>query len=108
MQQALVATFIYLRLLSQLAGWEEELSGNGHPSLWNLSELGDIDRYADVIVFLHRPALYSEQSDADDEKLAIIYTSKNNNGVSCRARLNFHPEFMMFKDRANMDEDPPL
>lgn len=64
-------------LLSQLSRKSEERS-NHRPMLSDLRDSGQIEQDADMVMFVHRPFVYSQ--DLTEEDKAIIIIAKNRNG----------------------------
>ena len=95
---------IPILLVSQFGRSADQPDSNGRICPYELSELGDIERYADVVMLLCRPSFCSQEADDVDDALAVVKVTKNRNGCRGRADMNFHCEFMRFEDRANVFE----
>lgn len=75
----------------------------------DLRESGSLEQDADLIMFLHREALYHERTDesADDGR-ALLIVSKNRNGALKDIDLQFIGEYTSFYDKEQpVGEMPP-
>lgn len=64
-----------------------------------LDDLGEIDRFADVVLFLHREALY-KRDYSDPEAVEVIVAKQKDGGPVGTVRLNFHPVSGKFENMA--------
>ena len=85
--------------LSQLSRAVEQRADR-KPQLSDLRESGAIEQYADVVIFLYRPWIYSQ--DDEDEGKAEIIVSKQRNGPTGRVRASFINKYAKFE---NYSED---
>lgn len=94
-------------VLSQLTRGPEQRSGKFEkPRLSDLRDSGAIEQDADVVLLLRRPSRMpggDNETDRNDEKLAIVDVAKHRNGPVGEVRLNFDAQFTKFSDR---DEAP--
>ncbi|MDD7021595.1 MAG: replicative DNA helicase [Aeromonadales bacterium] len=94
--------------LSQL-NREVESRKDHRPMNSDLRESGSLEQDADLIMFLHREALYHERTDesADDGR-ALLIVSKNRNGALKDIDLQFIGEYTSFYDKEQpVGEMPP-
>lgn len=94
--------------LSQL-NREVESRKDHRPMNSDLRESGSLEQDADLIMFLHREALYHERTDesADDGR-ALLIVSKNRNGALKDIELQFIGEYTSFYDKEQpVGEMPP-
>ncbi len=73
-----------------------ELRENKRPLLSDLGELEEIERYADIVVFLYRDDYYTQK--AEHTGIAEFIVAKNINGETGMRRLQWQPEYVRFKD----------
>lgn len=71
------------------------------PQLHDLRESGSIEADADVVLMLHRPDLYSENSGRNNE--CDIYVRKNRNGSPGMFTLYFNGPAMRFEQMRKID-----
>lgn len=74
-------------------------SGNFEPILSDLRDSGSIEQDADVVLLLHRDAMYKTDADAFSA-LGII--AKNRNGPIGRCDLKYIPHQTRFEDKINL------
>ncbi|WP_396434473.1 DnaB-like helicase C-terminal domain-containing protein [Limnohabitans sp.] len=55
-----------------------------------LNDLGDIDRFADVVLFLYRGSNYDRRYATDPEVVEVIVANQRDGGPTGTVRLNFH------------------
>ncbi len=92
--------------LSQLSRAVESRGGERRPMLSDLRESGAIEQDADVVMFIYRPAVYSEV-EADQENLAEIIIAKQRNGPVGTVELSFIRDFVLFQNRDEYAEEMP-
>jgi replicative DNA helicase len=94
-------------LLAQLSR-EVEKRKPPIPRPSDLRESGSLEADADKIVFLYRPALWSEKARKEKPREAFALVAKNRNGPTGSCRLDFDPEPATFRNAAAEDaEEPP-
>ena len=90
-------------VLSQLTRGPEQRSGKfDKPRLSDLRDSGAIEQDADVVLMLRRPCKMpgtDNESDRNDERLAIVDVAKHRNGPVGEVRLNFEAQYTQFSDR---------
>ncbi len=85
-------------LLSQL-NREGEKRDFKRPQLSDLRGSGAIEQDADLIIFIHRPELYSkEDNPTKDHGIAEILIAKHRNGPTKNIKLTFIGEFTRFEN----------
>lgn len=72
------------------------------PQLSDLRESGAIEQDADIVMFLYRPELYSE--DEEDDGKAQVIVAKQRNGPTGQVDVTFIKRFMRFENLAKMSE----
>ncbi|MGH2950488.1 MAG: replicative DNA helicase, partial [Solirubrobacterales bacterium] len=89
--------------LSQLSRAPELRPGpeRGRPMLSDLRESGSLEQDADVVAFIYRKALYSDQDDAVDPSEAELIIAKHRNGPTGSVDLVFLDQYPRFVDRAH-------
>lgn len=87
--------------LSQLSRAPETRSGH-RPQLSDLRESGNLEQDADVVAFIFRPEVYSD--DPELEGIAELIISKQRNGPIGNVPLAFLKAYTLFRDRADVDE----
>lgn len=70
-----------------------------------LNDLGDIDRFADVVLFLYREAIYNKGDSFDPEVVEVIVAKQKDGGPVGTVRLNFHPRSGKFESMTPLDRD---
>lgn len=74
------------------------------PGMPDLKECGKIEENADVVMFIHRPEMYSQNRDREELRgLADLIIAKQRDGVTGKAALSFIKEQMRFESGT---EDP--
>jgi replicative DNA helicase len=68
------------------------------PQLSDLRESGSLEQDSDVVMFVHREDMYSE--DPSVKGLADVVVAKHRNGPIDKVRLTWLPHFTQFKDHA--------
>jgi replicative DNA helicase len=71
-----------------------------------LRDSGAIEQDADVVCMLRRPGKYPEDSERDDETLAVVDVAKQRNGPTGEVKLNFEEEYTRFRDRERGVDGP--
>jgi replicative DNA helicase len=91
-----------------------EARGDKRPQLSDLRESGAIEQDADVVLFVHRPETYGQDTIKDDELgsipsegIAEIIIGKQRNGPTGIIRLQFHKEYAGF-EKLETFAAPPL
>ena len=82
--------------LSQLSRAVEQRGTSKRPMLSDLRESGSIEQDADIVMFLHREALYNEAESVNDAKCIV---AKNRHGATTEIPVHWQPEFMRFSSR---------
>lgn len=88
--------------LSQLSRALESRGGDKRPILSDLRESGSIEQDADMVMFLYRPEKHNILQDNNGEStkgIAEVILSKNRNGRTGTAILEFQEEQMRFLDK---------
>jgi len=81
-----------------------ELRGNKRPQLSDLRDSGAIEQDADLVVFIHRPELYDDNSE--NKGIAEIIFAKFRNGEPGETKLLFKNHCMKFSDYSEGDSIP--
>jgi len=87
--------------LSQLSRAVENRADK-RPQLSDLRESGAIEQDADIVIFLYRPELYSE--DEEDEGKAQIIVAKQRNGPTGQVDVSFIKRYTRFENLSRMAE----
>ena len=74
------------------------------PQLSDLRESGAIEQDADVVIFLYRPWVYTQ--DEDDSGKAEIIVAKQRNGPIGSTAVTFIDRFAKFENLSTMPEEP--
>lgn len=88
--------------LSQLSRGPETRSGH-RPQLSDLRESGNLEQDADVVAFIFRAEVYSDDPELEGQAELII--AKQRNGPIGMVPLAFLKPFTLFKDRAEVAEE---
>jgi replicative DNA helicase len=70
------------------------------PILSDLRESGSLEQDADVVIFIHRPEMYS--NDADLQGLAEVNVAKNRDGATGRLQLAWIADYTRFENLARV------
>ena len=90
--------------LSQLSRAVEQRSGSHRPQLSDLRESGAIEQDADVVIFLYRKWIYTQEPE-DDGKAEII-VAKQRNGPTNTVEAAFINRYTRFENLAHNSEPP--
>ena len=90
--------------LSQLSRAVENRTGSKRPQLSDLRESGAIEQDADVVIFLFRPYVYSNE-DEDDGKAELII-AKQRNGPTGIVEATYINRYTRFENLAQNPEAP--
>ncbi|MBQ7222856.1 MAG: replicative DNA helicase [Bacteroidales bacterium] len=90
--------------LSQLNRSVDIRGGNKRPQLSDLRESGAIEQDADIVLFIHRPAMVGEPEDYPGQTKVII--AKHRNGKTCDVEMRFVGSQAKFIDSNNYGEEP--
>ena len=77
------------------------------PKLAHLRESGSIEQDADVVLFIYRPAVYSNDLPEEQRNLAEIIIAKHRNGPTGRIKLSFVETRASFDSREERFDVPP-
>ena len=91
--------------LSQLSRAVENRTGSKRPQLSDLRESGAIEQDADVVIFLFRPVVYSQ--DEEDEGKAEIIIAKQRNGPTGIVEATYINRYTRFENLA-LNPDAPF
>ncbi|MEI8126611.1 MAG: replicative DNA helicase [Actinomycetota bacterium] len=87
--------------LSQLSRAMESRSDKT-PQMSDLRESGSLEQDADIVIFLHRPEMHSNEVPLDRQGIVEVILSKHRNGPIGRANVTFVQQYARFE---NMGED---
>jgi len=87
-------------LISQL-NREGEKRDFKRPQLSDLRGSGAIEQDADLIMFIHRPELYSKEEVPKDKGIAELIIAKHRNGPTKTIKLTFIGEYTRFENYAS-------
>lgn len=74
----------------------------------DLRESGSLEQDADMIMFLHRDAVYGHaEGGADNSNQALLIIGKNRNGATADIDLHFIGEYTAFYDKGYVDTPVP-
>lgn len=73
----------------------------------DLRESGSLEADADKIIFLYRPAMWSERHRKEKPREAKAFVAKNRNGPTGTALLDFDPETATFHNATTAEEFAP-
>jgi replicative DNA helicase len=85
-------------LLLHQANRELEKRADKRPMLSDLRDSGAIEQDADIVLFIHREAIYS--GDATDKE-ALVRVAKNKMGPIGDIKMQFNPEYSEFLEGTN-------
>jgi len=91
--------------LSQLSRAVENRTGSKKPQLSDLRESGAIEQDADVVIFLYRPVVYSQNEE--DEGKAEIIIAKQRNGPTGIVEATYINRYTRFENLA-LNPDTPF
>lgn len=90
-------------LLSQLNRSVEQRGGDRKPQLSDLRDSGNIEEFADMVMFVYRQEYYFPERIEAKGKAEVI-VAKNRKGPTATASLSFIPEFTRFIDLETREE----
>jgi len=90
--------------LSQLSRAVENRTGSKRPQLSDLRESGAIEQDADVVIFLFRPWVYSQEDE--DEGKAEIIIAKQRNGPTGIVEATYINRYTRFENLAHNPDAP--
>ena len=90
--------------LSQLSRAVENRTGSKRPQLSDLRESGAIEQDADVVIFLFRPWVYSNEDE--DEGKAEIIIAKQRNGPTGTVEATYINRYTRFENLAHNPDAP--
>jgi replicative DNA helicase len=70
-----------------------------------LNDLGDIDRFADEVLFLYRGAIYNKDDSFDPEVVEVIVAKQKDGGPVGTVRLNFCQSTGKFENIPRFDDE---
>ncbi len=82
-----------------------EARGDNTPRLSDLRESGALEQDADVIMFLHRPSLYTKDPP---EKTAEVHIGKQRNGPTGKIEVSFLVQYARFENLATLERQQPF
>jgi replicative DNA helicase len=88
-------------LLLHQANRELEKRADKRPMLSDLRDSGAIEQDADIVLFIHREAIYSGDSN---DRSAIIRVAKNKMGEIGDIEMRFNPEYSEFIEEAGNEQ----
>lgn len=74
------------------------MGSNGKPVLSDLKDSGSIEQDADIVVFLHRPALLGLAEDPEEQAKTEVIFAKNRNGQVGSVNMRYVGHLMKFED----------
>ncbi len=93
--------------LSQLNRRLEERSDK-RPQLSDLRESGALEQDADLVIFIYRDDVYSDDENNPDRNIAEIHLAKQRSGPTGTCRLVFKGEYTRFENLAYGDFGPEM
>jgi replicative DNA helicase len=70
-----------------------------------LNDLGDMDRFADVVLFLYRGSNYDRRYATDPEVVEVIVANQRDGGPTGAVRLSFHAQSGALANISKTDDD---
>jgi replicative DNA helicase len=81
-----------------------ESRNDRRPQLSDLRESGSIEQDADIVMFLHREAMYNRDMDEAEKDKAEIIIAKHRNGATGMLNLKFVGEQARYRDGDNSEQ----
>jgi len=101
-------------VLAQLNREVEKRPTGGIPQLSDLRDSGSIEQDADMVWFIHRPAVEKMKKKGNDSEIteeekrqAFLIIAKHRNGPTAKIEFEFHGETTTFKDHARTNIPHP-
>jgi replicative DNA helicase len=79
-----------------------EARGDGRPKLSDLRESGSLEQDADLVLLLHRPAVYAKEGSGADESEAELIIAKHRNGPTGSVKLRWSKEMTRFDNLSHL------
>ncbi|MEG1254841.1 replicative DNA helicase [Clostridium sp.] len=70
--------------------------GDKRPTISDLRDSGSIEQDADIVMLLHRPDYYND--DSEEKGICHVIVGKNRNGITGTFKLKWKPEVQRFYD----------
>ncbi len=90
--------------LSQLSRQPARRGKNAKPVLSDLRESGAIEQDADLVLFIHRPDRFKEDSESPEERAELII-AKQRNGPTGNINLAFSRRYARFDNYEGIEEE---